>query len=241
MAWGCSGDTNDELVRNLCKAGLVSIPAVKDAFLKTDRGHFAPNYPYEDSPQVIGYGATISAPHMHASAMEYLYPSLTRKAKTRILDVGSGSGFLCQVMALIAGQESLCVGVEHIQGLVDLGKENMQKSELGQELLASGRVKFVLGDGRKGWDEPGEEGPGWDVIHVGAAAKGWPKALLDQLKSPGRMFIPVEHAGGSGVFGGRGAQEVYVVDKDEAGKINRKNLFGVRYVPLTDAENQLRS
>lgn len=40
-------------------------------------GNYAPQYPYEDSPQPIGYRATISAPHMHASALEYLAPFVT--------------------------------------------------------------------------------------------------------------------------------------------------------------------
>lgn len=40
-------------------------------------GNYAPQYPYEDSPQPIGHRATISAPHMHASALEYLAPFVT--------------------------------------------------------------------------------------------------------------------------------------------------------------------
>jgi protein-L-isoaspartate(D-aspartate) O-methyltransferase len=38
-----------------------------------DRKYFVPQPPYYyDSPSTIGYGATISAPHMHAYALEYL-------------------------------------------------------------------------------------------------------------------------------------------------------------------------
>lgn len=74
------------------------------------------------------------------------------------------------------------IGVDHIQGLVDLAKNNMAKSEEGKELLKSGRVKFIKADGRLGWPE---EGP-YDAIHVGAAAKEAHEALVDQLKAPGR-------------------------------------------------------
>jgi protein-L-isoaspartate(D-aspartate) O-methyltransferase len=49
---------------------------------------------YIDSPQVIGYGATISAPHMHAAALKELEPFILEKPSARILDVGSGSGYL---------------------------------------------------------------------------------------------------------------------------------------------------
>jgi len=44
------------------------------------------------SPQSIDYRATISAPHMHAYALEYLKDHL--KKGGRVLDVGSGSGYL---------------------------------------------------------------------------------------------------------------------------------------------------
>lgn len=42
-----------------------------------------------DSPQAIGYGVTISAPHMHAHALEMLKDHLYEGAKA--LDVGSGN------------------------------------------------------------------------------------------------------------------------------------------------------
>lgn len=40
--------------------------------LATDRGHYVKESPYMDSPQPIGYDATISAPHMHALVLEEL-------------------------------------------------------------------------------------------------------------------------------------------------------------------------
>ncbi|KAJ2896876.1 hypothetical protein MKZ38_005129 [Zalerion maritima] len=247
MAWRCSGGTNEELIRNMASKGLIKNDDVKEAFIKVDRAHYAPNFAYEDSPQTIGYGATISAPHMHASALEYLLPfikpSTTHPGRPRrILDVGSGSGYLCHVMAELAGDDSKVVGIEHIQGLVDLGRDNMARSPAGRSLLDSERVRFVLGDGRKGWKEPTSaeggaewdaERDGWDAIHVGAASKGWHQELLDQLRRPGRMFIPVEDPRG-------GWQDIWVVDKDEEGGIEKRKLFGVRYVPLTDAEEQLK-
>ena len=64
-----------------------------------DRRFYAPKRPYEDSPQGIGFGATISAPHMHAYALEYLYNNL--KTAKNVLDVGSGTGYLTAAMALI--------------------------------------------------------------------------------------------------------------------------------------------
>lgn len=55
-----------------------------------------------DSPQSIGYGVTISAPHMHAHALELLKDQLTPGENA--LDVGSGSGYLTTCMAIMLGE-----------------------------------------------------------------------------------------------------------------------------------------
>ncbi len=130
---------------------------------------------------------------MHASAAESLLPYL--KPGCRVLDIGSGSGYLTAVLAeLVSPPKDLSgnvevarvVGLEHIKALRDLGEKNMTKSERGREMLKDGRVSFVVGDGRKGWSQ-GEDGEkGWDAIHVGAAAVELHHELVDQLRSPGR-------------------------------------------------------
>ena len=164
---------------------------------------------------------------MHAHASESLLPFLpttsTSSNPTRILDIGSGSGYLTHVLAELAGTNSRVVGLEHISALVELATANMKKSAEGRSLLDSGRVRFVCGDGRKGWPD---EAP-YDAIHVGAAAAEAHGPLLDQLKAPGRLFIPVQ--------GSLGGQYVWVYDKDENGNVSKEKLFPVSYVPLTDA------
>lgn len=100
----------------------------------------------------------------------------------------------------------------------------MRKSSRGKEMSESGQVSFVVGDGRNGYEK--ERRVGWDAIHVGAAAVTLHQELIDQLRSPGRIFIPVEDE--------KGEQFIWTVDKDEEGKVTKKRLFGVRYVPLTD-------
>ena len=75
------------------------------------------------------------------------------------------------------------VGLEHIPELRDLGERNARKSEAGRGMVESGRMRFRVGDGRKGWLEDGRGE--WDVIHVGAAAKTVHEEMLEQLKAPG--------------------------------------------------------
>lgn len=161
---------------------------------------------------------------MHASACESLLSHL--KPGARVLDVGSGSGYLTAVLAELVGDEGKVVGLEHIEALQSLGTANVAKSERGREWLRDRRVEFVLGDGRLGWKSEG--GDGWDVIHVGAAATEIHAPLIEQLRKPGRMFIPVEDEES-------GDQWIWVVDKDIEGKVKKERLYGVRYVPLTDA------
>jgi protein-L-isoaspartate(D-aspartate) O-methyltransferase len=69
MAWRCSASSHAELVEKLYSNKVITKSRVRDTMLKVDRKFFTPFSPYEDSPQSIGYGATISAPHMHAYAL----------------------------------------------------------------------------------------------------------------------------------------------------------------------------
>ncbi|KAI0355916.1 Pcmt1-prov protein [Trametes cingulata] len=230
MAWRCTGATNAELIANMAKAGIISSDRVAAAMTKVNRMNYVrfANTAYEDSPQPIGHGATISAPHMHAHAAENLLPFL--KPGARVLDVGSGSGYLVAVLYQLLqdpsdprSNDSRVVGIEHIPELVDWSIENLKKDGLGPA-LDEGRIKMIAGDGRKGLPE---DGP-YDAIHVGAAAPTMPKALVEQLASPGRMFIPV----------GTYAQQIFQVDKDANGNVTETPLFDVMYVPLTDRDKQ---
>ncbi|KAJ4412579.1 hypothetical protein N0V91_000337 [Didymella pomorum] len=220
MAWRSSGSSNASLIENLEKNGLIETQRVKDAMLQVDRAHFAPRNPYDDRPQPIGHSATISAPHMHANACESLLDHLKPGAK--VLDIGSGSGYLTAVLAHLVGPTGRVIGIDHIQPLVDMANENFAKSEEGRKMLETGQVQFVLGDGRKGW----KEGAPYDAIHVGAAAAEHHKELTEQLKAPGRLFVPVSDGW---------SQYIWVINKREDGTVDQNRLYGVQYVPLTDA------
>jgi protein-L-isoaspartate(D-aspartate) O-methyltransferase len=124
---------------------------------------------------------------MHASAAECLLPFLS--PGSRVLDVGSGSGYLTAVFAELASppgapEGGRVVGMEHIPELKELGEKNFAKGDRGRQMLEEGKVAFVVGDGRKGWKEQG--GEEWDAIHVGAAADELHLDLVEQLKRPGR-------------------------------------------------------
>jgi len=238
MAYRSTGRTNLELILNMQKNKMITADGVAVALKKVDRANYVldKESAYEDSPQYIQYGATISAPHMHASAAENLLPFLNPGA--RVLDVGSGSGYTAAIFHHLVSSASgsdpdanasenvpgKVVGIDHISELVSWSKENLAKDGLGAA-LESGEIEMIEGDGRKGHPPSAP----YDAIHVGAAAPSVPTELLAQLNSPGRMFIPV---------GEKGEQEILQIDKDESGRVTEKRLFGVRYVPLTDMQKQ---
>jgi protein-L-isoaspartate(D-aspartate) O-methyltransferase len=115
---GAPRTTQAQLVQHLVAQHLLRTPRVIDAFRHVDRRGFvnenllaSPDVEaYEDRPLPIGSGQTISAPHMHAMCAEALADKLVPGA--RVLDVGSGSGYLVSVFAKLVGEGGYVLGVE---------------------------------------------------------------------------------------------------------------------------------
>ena len=138
MAWRSDGRSNDEMVNNLIKNGIIGDERVISAMRSVDRGNFCTYDPYRDIPQSIGYAVTISAPHMHGYALQHLRHHLKEGATA--LDVGSGSGYLTTCMAVMVGQTGRVIGVEHIPELVEQSKKNIAKGN--SNLLKSKRIQI---------------------------------------------------------------------------------------------------
>lgn len=163
---------------------------------------------YDNRPLPIGHGQTISQPFIVALMTDLL----DLKPSDRVLEIGTGCGYQAAVLAELARE------VYSIEIVEPLGREAAQRLRA----LGYRNVTTKIGDGYQGW---GEHAP-FDAIIVTAAARDVPQPLVDQLKPGGRLVIPV---GGQG-----GGQVLYVMVKQPDGKVTRRAVLAVRFVPLTD-------
>lgn len=220
--------TLEEFVSSLEQYKIVKSESVGKAMRAVDRACYTrdPSEAYVDSPQPIGYEQTISAPHMHAWCLELLADCM--KEGMKVLDVGSGSGYLTACMGSMLKQAypnnpGKVIGIELVPELV-LYAQKCTKAANPDVLEPDGPVSFHLANG---WEGAPEQAP-FDFIHVGAAAESMPQALVDQLAPGGRMVIPVHSSPRSY------DQYLCLVEKPSSGDAapTVERLMGVRYVPL---------
>jgi len=204
------------LVEVLKSEGVIRSSLVEEAFLHIPREHFVPEhlkqYAYVDSPLPIGFGQTISAPHMVAIMTE----ELAAQPSDTILEIGTGSGYQAAILAYIVSKGGGHVyTVEIVPELSKRAVENFAKAV--PELLDY--TTFVTGDGSKGL----EIFAPYNRIIVTAAAPSIPEPLIKQLKPCGRLVIPV---------GNRWGQVLLVVDKLRDGSIKIRESVPCIFVPL---------
>ncbi len=174
-----------KLITQLIEQGYLKTPEIIEAFEKIKREDFVPEESKGEAegnyPLPIGYGQTISQPLTVAFMLELLEP----KAGERILDIGSGSGWVTALLAKIVSKikKGRVYAVERISELKEFGENNVRK----YNFIEKGIVKFFCQDGTKGLPEYAP----FDKIHVAAAAEKVPQVLKDQLAAGGKMIIPI--------------------------------------------------
>lgn len=190
----------------------ISNPRVLEAFESIPRHLFVPEesreWAYEDHPLPIGFQQTISQPYIVA----YMTQILDLTGTERVLEVGTGSGYLAAILSALALEVHT---IELIPALAE-------RAETTLTSLGITNVIVHIGDGSQGWSESAP----YDAIIVSAAAPRVPKSLLNQLADHGRMILPV---------GGGGYQELELWRRDGE-FFSHETLLSVAFVPLRGKE-----
>lgn len=200
----------EEMVRKqLAERGIRDV-RVLDGMREVPRHEFVPEGfrtdAYDDRPLPIGEEQTISQPYIVAVMLEHL----ALQAGDRVLEVGTGSGYVTALLAL------LCPAVYSVERHAQLATS----AESTLQRLGYRNVKIRVGDGREGWVEYAP----FDAILVSAATAEMPPALFEQLRDGGRLVAPI---------GPPSSQELQLIRK-VGGRVEVKVLEGCRFVPLVE-------
>jgi protein-L-isoaspartate(D-aspartate) O-methyltransferase len=198
----------EEMVRiQLAERGIREV-RVLDAMRYVPRHEFIPEIArqnaYQDRPLPIGEGQTISQPYIVAAMLEHL----ALKVTDRILEVGTGSGYVTALLSLLVAE---VYSVERHAQLAAAAENTLHR-------LGYRNMHIKVGDGSQGWAEYAP----FDAILVSAATAEVPPALFAQLREGGRMMVPI---------GPSTSQELQLIRKT-GGEPEVKILEGCRFVPL---------
>ncbi len=202
--------TRERLVERLRSEGIKN-PRVLDAMRNIPRHIFLDealaSRAYEDTALPIGHGQTISQPYIVARMTEVL---LEGGPLETVLEIGTGSGYQAAILAQLVRR---VYSVERIEALHKQARKCFQS-------LGLRNIRLRHQDGGMGLPEYAP----FDGILVTAAPEGIPKALVSQLRSGGRMVLPV----------GSGRQQALVrITKTDSG-YDKEILEQVVFVPFRD-------
>lgn len=200
--------TNQELIEKLISEKTLITPRIISAFKAVDRKDFVlpeeQNVAYEDRPFSIGCGATISQPTTVAIMLENLQSELGSK----ILEIGTGSGYMTALLAKIAGESGGIFSIEYIPELKELAEKNLKKYNFKN-------INLFTGDGKIGLKKFAP----FDRIISSASGEEIPRPWKSQLKIGGRIVVPV-------------GDDLVVLEKVSKRKFKEEKQPGFIFVPL---------
>jgi protein-L-isoaspartate(D-aspartate) O-methyltransferase len=128
---------------------------------------------YTDTDIPLGHGQEMVPPRIDARLMHDLQLS----SQDKVLDIGTGSGYLA---ALLAARAERVISLEINPELAQQARQNLQRAGVTN-------VDVRVADGSQG---AAADGP-FDAIVLGGSVAEVPKALLEQLKLQGRLIAIV--------------------------------------------------
>jgi protein-L-isoaspartate(D-aspartate) O-methyltransferase len=151
---------------------------VLDLLSKVKREHYVPpasrEMTFMDIEIPLGHGVSMWQPKLEARALQ----ALKLKPRDRVLEVGSGSGYLTALMSHLAEHVT---SVEIVPELLAFAEKNLAARHIDNVTLAQG-------DAAQGW--PGE----YDVIVLTGSVPVLPEVFKNSLKPGGRLFAIVGDA-----------------------------------------------
>jgi protein-L-isoaspartate(D-aspartate) O-methyltransferase len=142
---------------------------------------------------------------------------LALKKTDRVLEVGTGSGYLT---ALLAHRAAEVRSVEMKPALAAFGRANLERH-------GTDNVVLELGDAARGW----ERGAAYDAIVLTGSTPVLPRAFLEQLNPGGRLFA---------VVGEAPAMQARLTVCTAPGAWHSVDLFETVIRPLANAEQARR-
>ena len=162
---------------------------------------------YEDRPLPIGCGQTISQPYIVALMTQLLNVD----KGSRVLEIGTGSGYQAAVLARIVKEVYT----------IEIVKELHERSNKVLKRLGYQNIHTLNADGYFGWKAHAP----FDAVIVTCASDFIPPPLIEQLSKGGVMCIPVGPP--------FKVQHLVLVKKGKTGNITTQVITSVRFVPLT--------
>ncbi|XP_054158802.1 uncharacterized protein LOC128957112 [Oppia nitens] len=179
---------NRQLVHTLKTRYSLTNERVIRSMLTIDRGLFAPSASSYTLHHVrgIGHGAHTGPATYDMALLQYLDRYLHGHSGCKVLDIGSGSGYLtCCIGSMLEPLTGRVVGIEHIHQLVQSANETIDRYY--GWLKETRVVNIYLGDGRFGYLP---EAP-YDLIFLEPLTRRVPQRLIDQLKIGGHLMVPI--------------------------------------------------
>jgi protein-L-isoaspartate(D-aspartate) O-methyltransferase len=168
-------------------------------------------FAYEDGALPIAAGQTISQPYIVALMIE----AAALDHDSRVLEVGTGSGYAAAVLSRIAG---MVYTIERHAALAEVARRRL--AQLGYE-----NIDVRLGDGTQGWPEKSP----FDAIIVAAAGPAIPLALKQQLAIGGNLVLPIGDS--------HGVQTLCKITRSSDMEFERADLEAVSFVPLVTGKD----
>lgn len=166
---------------------------------------------FSDLEIPIGEGEKMMAPKVEARVLQ----ELAVKPSDRVLEVGTGSGYLT---ALLAHRAAHVQTVEINAALKAFGEGNLRRAGVRN-------VSVELGDAARGWPKHAP----FDVIVLTGSTPVLPEALFAQLKPRGRLFA---------VVGELPVMSARLVTCVAEGSYRAQDLFETVLAPLRNAESR---